>query len=285
MAMSQAHKDAIRRGQLRRHRATRETLPRLEEFRKKCTRCRVWKVVKVDGSGDFRMKQRVIVSGVTAYPASECKTCANRRAEAWRERKRAEGVLLEMQRAWAARRDDERRRAYQREYGRMQRVLEGCKPRGPWKRYRINERELRVTTGSFFPLWMRAHQLAEAAGASALGRMGKGGSVHESRLADWFGLSEVEYTTLRRIFNGWTQGDPQRETVAMDLADRVLIAAGMEHRRRELEVVFGQRKGETPAITGMGETPLKAITIDEYKAARKAQRDRKRADKAKKAAA
>jgi hypothetical protein len=137
--LSEAHREAISRGQRERHARNHVLAPPLPETTKRCSKCgHVKKVNLIDASAsDFPIRTRKLVSGERRrYPAGECKMCNNKRAADWRQKLRDEGRLAAEQARWNQNRDAEHRRRYQREYQRMQRVEQGVTPRGPWKRYR-----------------------------------------------------------------------------------------------------------------------------------------------------
>lgn len=130
--MSAELREAISRGQIERHRRQREALKDAPPITTKiCSRCKEPKRVP----DDYVMRKRKLKSGdVTRYPSGECNECARKRKQNWADRNRE--TVRERQRRWNANRDPEHRRRYQRDYQRMQRVLEGVTPRGPWRRYR-----------------------------------------------------------------------------------------------------------------------------------------------------
>ena len=138
--MDASTKHAIKRGRLRQLRVDAERAgPPLTEGTKRCSQCgetKRWDVAKRDESEFCIRTRRNKSTGKVLYPAGECKTCTKRRSARHREKLRAEGTLSESQRRWNANRDAEARRAYQRQYGRERRALEGATPRGPWKKYR-----------------------------------------------------------------------------------------------------------------------------------------------------
>lgn len=143
--MSEEHKAAIGRGQERRHREAREARdPSLEPTSKKCTKCGIRKPL-----GDFTMRKYKTKSGeVTRHPAPECRECAAKRRAKWREdyiAEHGEEAYRQLQNRYNKNRDPEKRRRYQREYGRMERMEQGVASRGPWKKYR---REVGASTGS-----------------------------------------------------------------------------------------------------------------------------------------
>lgn len=131
-------RDKISRSQRERHRRAREQLGPPPD-RKRCTQCKEWKRVDIEdrSQSEFQIRSRKLTTGeIRYYPSGECKECNAARAAAWRESKRQEGALSDLQREWNSRRDPEHRKAYQREYQAFLRREQGMEMRGPWKRYR-----------------------------------------------------------------------------------------------------------------------------------------------------
>lgn len=107
-----------------------------EPTHKLCTKCRLMKPIHL-----FTMRKRTLASGeVRQYPAGECKKCASERAAEHREKLAEEGKLREREREYNSRRDPEQVREYNRVYQAEQRRKEGVPVRGPWKKYRQENR-------------------------------------------------------------------------------------------------------------------------------------------------
>jgi Ni,Fe-hydrogenase I large subunit len=194
MGLTQAHKDAISRGQIERYKRGRETHVD-EPTHKRCTKCGVTKP-----RYEFCMRKRKLACGeVHEYPAGECMECAAARAAAYRAKLLEEGKLREREHAWNSKRDAEHKREYNREYGAARRRAEGMKARGPWKKYRERGRGRKLEIG---PLSRFLAGLNGGVGALAR-RTGE----HE-RL-------------IYRIVN------QKQKTVSTEVADRILHALGM----------------------------------------------------------
>lgn len=154
--MPQELKEAIGKGQQERWQRITEQEVEVREWKQRCSQCRELKQVKLDDrtNSDFSIRRRNNKSGfVRVYPASECKECNRKKAAKWREEKRQSGELKKMQEKWNGSRDPEARRAYQREYGAIQRRQEGATPRGPWKKYRARSHEVTRVDATEFLAW------------------------------------------------------------------------------------------------------------------------------------
>lgn len=134
--MSPELKEAISQGQIKRYMLASKDQDEFAVTQKKCTVCLEWK----DVPGDYTMRKRKLKSGVIKhYPAGECLKCANDRRKRWKQNyidKHGLEAWKQYQRESSAGRDKEVRNRYNRERGRLQRLEEGAKPRGPWKKYR-----------------------------------------------------------------------------------------------------------------------------------------------------
>jgi hypothetical protein len=127
-------REAISRGQIDRYKRQAEDLSQIPEKRF-CPFCSEWKTTE----GNFVISKRLLKSGrMGFYPAHKCNECKKIEKREWRAKNRDH--VRELQRRSHARRmknkeKREARQRYAREYGRMQRALQGANPRGPWKRY------------------------------------------------------------------------------------------------------------------------------------------------------
>jgi hypothetical protein len=180
--LSQAHKDAISRGQIARHQKARSQEVERPD-KKRCTACNEWKRVP----DDYTMRKRTLASGeVRKYPAGECKKCSAERAAKWRDNLRAKGELKERQQEYNLRRDPEHKREYNREYSAMRRRAEGVKSRGPWKKYRDQGR-------TALPVEPLAVFLEELVYRHGMGAVALAAGVDQRRL---FSIVEKEYSTI-----------------------------------------------------------------------------------------
>lgn len=134
---------------------------------KPCTKCGEWKRVPED----YSMRRRKLADGTTrSYPAPECKACARERAEQWKRdfiAEHGEEAWKAKSRAWNAKRDQEKRRRYDRDYQRMVRAEAGTPKRGPWLKYRneapgATEQIVRVDAGPFREWWKSLAPLTKA---------------------------------------------------------------------------------------------------------------------------
>jgi hypothetical protein len=199
----------ISAGQAARHARQLAEYPHPSEGTKRCNRCKAWKPWSVDGHSEFQIRKRKNKNGtVVRSPAPECRACSNERTAAWRERERESGRLSERQRKWNESRDLDARRTYQREWQALDRRRKGAALRGPWKRYR-DDPDTRVPVGPFRE-WVSAYLYASGYTRREL-----------ARRAD---LPDEDMLTAAL----------HRETIQLELVDRVLIAAGYEGKLREL---------------------------------------------------
>lgn len=137
-SMSDEVKAKISAGQIARHQRQR-ALVKDEPKLKRCTKCRQFKRVPED----YVMRKRVLASGeVRHYPSGECKRCGSERKARWVQANR--DTVRARQRRYNANRDQLARRAYQRDYQRMQYAEKhpDAIPRGPWKSSQAQDREL-----------------------------------------------------------------------------------------------------------------------------------------------
>lgn len=134
--LPEGHRQAISRGQIARHLRQRMEVKDAHVDRKKCTKCHQWK----DVPADYVMKKRQLKSGeIRRYASGECKQCGRERAEKWKQdyiAKYGEKAWKDKQEEYKRNRNQEKRKQYQREYGRIRRIEQGVTPRGPWKKYR-----------------------------------------------------------------------------------------------------------------------------------------------------
>lgn len=132
--MPEAEKQKISEGQIRRYRRGEKEMPYKLPEKKRCSKCKKNKVVETS----FSVRPRKIKSGDTRlYADAECKKCVAERTKKWRERKRAEGTLAEIQKRYREDITDEqrdRRREYNREYQAIKRREKGMKPRKTLRR-------------------------------------------------------------------------------------------------------------------------------------------------------
>ncbi len=134
--LPEEHRKAISEGQIRRHMQQRLEVKDAHVEQKRCTQCKEWRKVP----DEYVMRKRTLKSGeIRRYAAGECKYCGRERAERWKKdyiTKHGEEGWKEKMAEYKRNRDQDKRRRYQREYGRLRRMEDGATPRGPWKRYR-----------------------------------------------------------------------------------------------------------------------------------------------------
>lgn len=128
--MPEAEKRKMSETKRRRARRIQEEMPYVLPKRKKCTVCGKTKNVETG----FSLRKIKLKSGFERMGVEpRCKKCVAAATKAWREKKREEGTLSEIQKRYRENLSEEQReqrREYNREYQTIKRREKGAKPRG-----------------------------------------------------------------------------------------------------------------------------------------------------------
>lgn len=174
--------------------------------RKFCKGCLQW----LDAKQDFYWKKSVTKSrGVSRSPSSQCKLCDRKRLRDWEARMKKENpAVLEAKRRRQdrKRRNNVARKQYQAEYGRMERALQGKKPRPKAWKYAPGGR-LKLVDAQPFVEWY-----------SGLNGSTPTGAMLGERLA----------RSVRRALSGEVQN------IHLDIVDEVGVLVGEVHLIRLL---------------------------------------------------
>jgi hypothetical protein len=214
-SLSEAHKASISRAQIARYQKQREEFGDYFPPQKVCTKCG-----KMKTRAEYAPRKRALASGeVKEYLAGECRACANLRSARWREQKRKEGVLADMQREWNSRRDKEHRKQYQREYSYMRRRKEGREERGPWKRNRVGERSMERVDRDPFVAWLDTNYPGWP-------------------FPDWPLMVGIDEARFRRIKQGRYRDKKGRDRpynkITIDLVDKITVGLGEPQALQEI---------------------------------------------------
>lgn len=217
--LSDEHKANQSKGQIERYKKARAQAV-AEPDHKRCTKCK--KMMRVPE--DYVMKERTLASGETKkYAAGECKFCGRKRAAAWREKKKAEGVLAELDRKYKRNyinKDPERYRRMQRESSAASRRKKGIPEKGGWLKYRDTPRQ---DTLPLEPLSKFMREFFSQPTAPSLQEAASAIGVDESRLRRLMAMAESNGTPI--------------VNVTSDMADRILL--GID-RQEMLPILYSE---------------------------------------------